>query len=362
MIVFIDTNILYNNWHFENANFKYLINFLENTNSELIVSDVVCDEIENKFNKELEILKKSFKDSIKRSKSLLKIEPSFDFKKLDYKYSIRDIISEKTQNVKFIPYNSIENTKIVERAIKKVKPFQDQDKGYRDTLIWLSFLEYLKNNCPYEDVLFINNNSKDFFDGKNQNLHQDLLEDVSKFGLKNNFRIYNSIRDFIDKEVDMKQNKYSSNQIMEEFIYPNENLIEQELEYHINSQTSNWFQQLLKNSVGELTNINYLIDFEIVIIEGIEDPDLMKWSIINDNDFFAELYFNLRIVDLRLTIPTIVYKNNKNFFDTKFYDIESNDENTFLKTIRRIHFNISFNFIVDDENITDIVINSFEAK
>jgi galactose mutarotase-like enzyme len=55
---------------------------------------------------------------------------------------------------------------VVKRAIKLVKPFTGQEKGYRDTLIWLSFLSYLKDNDIEGDVAFITNNKHDFFEVK----------------------------------------------------------------------------------------------------------------------------------------------------------------------------------------------------
>lgn len=364
MIVFIDTNIFYNNWYLNNANFKYLFNYLENTGSKLFLSEIVCSEVDNKFNIELDSLKKHFSDGLKKSKSILNEVPNYNLNKLDVDYSIKKVLSELQNDFKieYVSYENIDNSKIVERAIKRIKPFQDQDKGYRDTLIWLSLLDYLKTENIDNEISFINNNSKDFLNKEKSNLHPDLIKDIDQFSLKNKFNTYCSIKDFIDKKVDVKQNKYNLNEILEKYLYVNESSIQEQLELYINSQTSSWFQSLLKENVGELSEIVYLAYFNFEIFEGIEDLEVFNWSVINEKDIFVELDFKLNIVDIKLTIPTMVYKGNITYYDFTFDDITVNKDFTVMTKFIQPYLNVSFNFIVDSETIEDLVINTFEAK
>lgn len=361
MIVFIDTNIIYNNWHLNNANFKYLLNYLENTKSKLIISDIVCDEVDNKFRTEIQNLKKQFNEAIKRSKSLLNNSPEIDLNILEPNYSVKELFSSKTKNVIFLEYDNIPNSLIVDRAIKRIKPFQDKEKGFRDTLIWLSFIEYLKANNIEEDVAFINNNSNDFFNKEKTLFHSDLILDINRLELSNNFEVFKSLSDFIANVEVKEQYKYNFDDILEKYIYPNEDTIEADLESYLNSHTATWFGKLLKNNSEVMSGIVFLNDFELEIIEGIEDPELINLSFINDNVFFIELSFILRIVDIKLTVPTIVYKEKQDAFNIKFYDIEINDDKTTMSIIQKMSFGISYNYKLKEESINDLTINSFQS-
>ena len=60
---------------------------------------------------------------------------------------------------------------------KPKKPFDENGKGFRDALIWLSILDFAE---IIEDrkVIFISNNHKDFSESKMNLLHPDLIEET----------------------------------------------------------------------------------------------------------------------------------------------------------------------------------------
>ncbi|MEW7849251.1 PIN domain-containing protein [Massilia aurea] len=47
MNIFLDTNVFYNDWFLNNANFRYLFHYLSNEDGNLLVSKLVCQEAEN---------------------------------------------------------------------------------------------------------------------------------------------------------------------------------------------------------------------------------------------------------------------------------------------------------------------------
>lgn len=357
MIIFLDTNILFNNWHVQNANFKYLFNFLENTNSTLYISEIVCNEVDNKFQSELRDLKKAFSDNIKKANNLLNEKPLFNIEELDVKYSIREVLTENTFSVIFFDYENITNKELVDRAIKKIKPFQNEDKGYRDSLIWLSFLEKIATIKDNEKVAFINNNSSDFYNSEKTDFHEDLKIDIEKYNIIHEFSVFDSLKDFISKEVNLDEHKYTNSKIMEDFIYPYERMIEDSLESFINSQSTTWFNEIIKKSTDKFKQIVYLTNFHFEIEEGIEDPELLSWSKIEENTFFAELSFNLRMVTLSLTFPKQVFFSRTQLFDFGYYDATVNNEFVTINTLQRLNFNISFNYNIDTNTIDDIAVN-----
>jgi hypothetical protein len=359
MIIFIDTNIFFNYWHLQNANFIYLFNFLENTGSKLFISEVVCEEVDNKFKTEIESLKKNFSDGIKKSNSVLLQAPELDLKLLDTEYSFRKTLSSKTNNVTFLSYDEISLQTLVNRAIKKVKPFQYEDKGFRDTLIWLSLLEFLSKNKEKSKIAFINQNSSDFYNPEKTTLHDDLKNDLETYNLKNEFSVYESIKDFIKLEVNLDQHKFNNSQMMEDYIYPNERLLEEAVESFINSQSKNWFSDIIKQN-GSYSDIVYLNGYKFHIFEGIEDPEFVNWSEINPGSFFAQGDFFLRLVDFEFTIPKAVYSSNKEHYDKYYYEIEIENDFATIKTVRKVFMNVSFYYDVEKNEFSNLAINKFK--
>jgi hypothetical protein len=82
--------------------------------------------------------------------------------------------------VQSIPIATPAHTEIVERDIDSRKPFSRGGSGYRDTLIWLSFLDWVKEAPPGSVACFVSANKDDFgsTDGGALALHPDLLPDV----------------------------------------------------------------------------------------------------------------------------------------------------------------------------------------
>ncbi|WP_442846226.1 PIN domain-containing protein [Leeuwenhoekiella sp. H156] len=362
MIVFIDTNIFFNNWYLENANFKYLFNYLENSNSKLYLPEIVCSEIDGKFHSEYLKLIDQFKDNLKRINSFLPQNIIINQKSFDIDYSFKNQLKKATDSIVFISYENISNEVLVNRAINRVRPFKDDDKGFRDSLIWLSFIEYLKKNNLKESVAFINNNPTDFYSNEKNALHSDLMSDLTQLNLKNEFRIYHSIKEFIDREVDKEHNTYNTQQILENFVYESEDQIQNEISSYINSQTTKAIQLIFKSSVGELNDIPYVTGLDFIINEGIDDPELLSWALTAGNDLYLELYLKLRLVEFRFSLPTIVYNERREYFDENFYDIETDQDETTLSIMKSPLLNVSFIFRVKKREVTNLVINSLETK
>lgn len=359
MIIFIDTNILFNNWYLNNANFQFLFNYLENTKSILAISELVSQEIDNKYYIEHENLKKGFESNLKKANSLLNKQINFDNKSLETKYSFKNIINLKTENVEFYDYSMIPNSLLVDRALKKIKPFKDEDKGFRDSLIWLSFLNYIKKNENHK-IAFINNNSNDFLNSEKTDFNDSLKNDLKIYGIDNEFKIYDSIRNFIENEVGFKHT-YTKSTILEQFIYPNEKLIEQMLQNYINSQSVKWFDDTIKSHTAKFQNTDYITSFSFNILEGIEDPELLNWEQIEKDKFFSQLSFHLRIVEIELIIPKVFFEglNEDHRYRNTVKTIEYDSDNVILKFIKKVYLNISFNFDTSKAIVTDLDINLF---
>jgi hypothetical protein len=99
---------------------------------------------------------------------------------------------------------------------------------------------------------------------------------------------------------------------------------------------------------------------DFIIHEGIEDPELLNWTRIGDNDLYIELYLNLRIVELRFDIPTASKIDMPSRQRAILFDSEIDGERTSVSTYIRPYLNLSFNLSLEDPEITDLVVNSID--
>lgn len=90
----------------------------------------------------------------------------------------------------------IDSTKIFNRALEMLPPFDVSGRGIKDTLIWLNVLRLIKDS-PDEDFCFITANSKDFGQTK---LHQQLIDDLGKNASR--LVYFNSLEEFLSNYGD----------------------------------------------------------------------------------------------------------------------------------------------------------------
>lgn len=98
-----------------------------------------------------------------------------------------------------LPVPSVTQQQLLERALKRRKPFNPRSNGYRDALIWETILEYGRKH-PGERVAFLTTNVKDFCD--NGKLHPDWVQDLRDSGLPTDcVTVFTTLQSFIDQEV-----------------------------------------------------------------------------------------------------------------------------------------------------------------
>lgn len=359
MIIFLDTNIFFNNWHLKNANFKLLFNYVANTDSTILISEIVCDEINNKYRQAIQESHHSLTSALGKYQRLFIEDLKIEIPKGEDKYNFRNVILSKTEHLIIYGYENISNSTIVTRAIKKVKPFQEEDKGFRDTLIWLSFLDYLKSRGIKEDITFINNNSSDFYNDKKSDFNDDLKKDIAENEITNNFSVFKDLYSFVTSIIDKSKHTFTIEEITEEIIGNNERTIEIELEYFINQLTPIEIVELFGRSSEQKKALSYASTVKFEIVEGIEDLYLSNYEILKDNNLiFLELEFNLRLVEIEYSLPTIFYKEHLEPISTRYYNQENVGDNTKFYDFLRIEFNISFTFNKEFEEVQDLVINN----
>lgn len=349
MKIFIDTNVFYNDWFMRNANFKYLFHFLNNEGHTLIISNMVVQESENLRKRELSAALSEIKNNIKKVQKLNLGRISYDESFLGVEeYNLLPLIESRAEMVELVDYEGIPHAEVVGRALHKKKPFMEGEKGYRDTLIWLSFLYYLARNHIDDDVAFITNNKSDFFKKEKGNIefHPDLAEDIQEKGVSAKILPFSSLFEFINSTVDKDEHAIDhcgSEEIFEDFI-------ESSALQFIEGMSNIDLAYYLESSLFE-TTVKNVLAIRVDVLEGLEDPEVINTRRMEGNEIYVGYRYNLRRVTIEIDIPQMDYTLNKDQLKEIFYDVEVGAGIATLSCLVRPYFDVSFIYNDKDEDL-----------
>jgi predicted nucleic acid-binding protein len=188
MNIFLDTNILFEDYFFENKSQKNILEYAKEGLINLYMSEIVRLELRRQFKKEIESKNRELKKIIKNSKrlkineiiKLINIETQL--KKFDKFYEELD---EKNENFQILNYKNDFLPDIVDRAIYRKKPFTEEKTELKDALIWKTYAHFVEK-LKIENCILLTNNSSDFCSKKDKSvIHEELLKDTDKFSVMN---------------------------------------------------------------------------------------------------------------------------------------------------------------------------------
>jgi hypothetical protein len=324
-----------------------------------MLSKLVVQEADNCRNREVDALKTKIKNSIKELQKLNLKMLSFDFNKLGVEeYDLLKLLNEKVDYIQSVDYEGVSQSEVVERALKNKKPFLKEEKGYRDTVIWLSFLNYLTEHKIEEDVVFISANKSDFFKKKSDpvQFHAELQSDIVQKKIKATIIPFRSLYDFVKNNIDKEAHSIDRSKSVEIFeddvtawgIEYIEGMNHQDLAHHLCSLFE--------------TKVKIILDITAYVIEGLEDHEILYSARIKNADFYVSYRYNLRIVDLNIDIPKVDYMANKEELDDIFFEAVVSDEIVTLSVMVRPYFEVSFIYNTTDEELREYTVEELWIK
>ena len=230
----MDTNIYQANFSLTSTRWEALAAYLNKTNGWLVIPYVVKHELIANYRADLKKAITLLKDSVRNFKNVA-ITTEYEIvvniidriegrnnEKLDTESeSYLTHIKQTIGNVKLEELPQIDLKSVVDRGLRKEKPFKQSGEGLKDTILWESLLAYCRDE-NIKSVIFVSSNSKDFGNGK---LLENLQEQVDRIGVKVHY--YNSLEDFIkehfhtikDIKLDEKDiDKYELEALTETFL------------------------------------------------------------------------------------------------------------------------------------------------
>jgi len=326
MNIILDTNIFRQDLTLCSNHISILLSYLKKTNSQLIIPDVILEELKHIY---IQILDEQILAYNKSIRTLQKL--SISKKPIELIYSDKEKQKELKNYIKFvfkrlniktkniIKYKNSYLPEIVRRAINKIKPFNINERGFRDTIIWLTLKEYCLT-CVGKHLIFISNNVKDFGtpDGK---LDHELVLECEKDGIK--IYYYTDIIEFNKQhgiKLDFITKDWLSTQINKSVFLEN---ISYSLENNLEKTFINYYEQETKKKffgfiriyrclhlnikdyfINEIDNSNYVITIttlatmEIDFLNEIEGNKFRTNSEVDHEDtrnYNAEIVISIKI-------------------------------------------------------------------
>ena len=326
--IFLDTNIFIRaNYNIYSSNFLILRNYLIKSSSKLFLPKIVLDEIEHHFKNNLSEKVKKFNEAKKDIKILLpelnKYETDLNLNIENewekYKKKLLKLLFIKDNQI--LPSEGIFLEELINRSILRKKPSDGNGGQFRDTLIWLTiinFVEKSNSNC-----IFISENTKDFADNNTLELHDELELDLPKKA--NNFKYFknlNSFNESVAKKVDLINFDWLIKIIEKDKIY---SLIEEEISKNYFAEVSNYihrkFPNLIAKSSLNLAEILIEFDTDIYIYQMDETEKLISISSRGTIELDAEV---LDEDDPRLfqLDPYEIYSFSDHYSSHKIFPVE----------------------------------------
>jgi len=360
MLIFLDSNIFFNNWYAKNPHFQYLFNFINNESHTLLLSKLVIEETNNNRRKEVDSILQKYNEVARAYRKVTAFQRSDIGINIDCgEYDLLDVLKDKTENVVVFEYSELKHDEVVERALGEKRPFLKSEKGYRDTLIWLSLLYYIKSTKQDKNVIFISNNKSDFFRKKSKEvfLHEDLLKDIQDYNIKNNIIPYDSLYSFVKGQIDEEHHAVDYNNLIDAV---ESDLKSEAIEYLESVKT---FNVVYRSNGGYVQDkIEEVIEVEAEIIEGIEDPEVMSSSKVKGNLFHIGFSYNLRIVEFNIYVPKSYYLINKDNLKEMVFEIFELDDTVKLVACARPYFFCSFIYDSESMSFDDFYVDDMSIK
>lgn len=162
--VFIDSNILYEDYFFENKSNNTLLEFCKEGTINIFMSEIVKLELRRQYEKEISEYLRQFNRLNKNSERLKINIKSPEFSKIEEYLDIFDSFYNDLNGNDNFHYLNFENEflgDIVDRAINRKKPFTEQKTELKDAIIWKTYSKFVEDK-NLEDCIFLTNNTNDF--------------------------------------------------------------------------------------------------------------------------------------------------------------------------------------------------------
>lgn len=193
LIIVPDSNILYFDPFLERPRIRTILAAESQGDLRLAVPAVVLDELRNQVKDKLN---KTIANVDKARQNLAELKGLFGFNSYQVDLSIdaeqRRAVMERFDHrreqldaeQRILSYPSASTEELSHRSIQGRRPFKPNDRGLRDTIVWLSVKEYLlQQSAGTSPKILLLSEDEAFWNDSKTGLHKDLIEDLRLEGI-----------------------------------------------------------------------------------------------------------------------------------------------------------------------------------
>ncbi|MBN2412421.1 DUF4935 domain-containing protein [candidate division KSB1 bacterium] len=349
MDIILDTNIFVADYKMLSHRFKILFDYLYRTKSSIIIPQLVLDELEAVYERELKNKINTFSIAIGNLERLL-LESPFKLQDIQVESEVASYIKffkSKLELTKehIIDYQDSYLHNVMTRAIRRTPPCSAKGEEIRDAVLWNTILD-IAAEAFSNKVIFISNNTKQFALHDNT-LHPELMAETEKKGVS--IEYYSSLEEFI------KHHATKIDFISHEWFH---------------EQT--YFNKIYKRAWADATNLA-----KRKLTRSLDINQSATGEIISSSgDFDLDEYFVYEMADGSLEVEGVLYGNIEYEFEIEEsiedkiweYELEFNpktgdyecEPNYCWKTETKlkkknilIELQVTFNAIIIDKNLVD---------
>ena len=178
--ILLDTNAFQDNWLAQGEAFTLIADFVAKHRARVYVSEISVLEHVRHYEKHAPVLAERVKESILRLSRMLPHRWSPDIPPVSEPHVFEAEFRRRLEEIgiEMIPVPAIPVETLVHRDLGQVRPFDSAGKSFRDTLIWIGFLNVLDRTVT--KAVCVTSNSADFCDADKSSLHPSLADEVTQ--------------------------------------------------------------------------------------------------------------------------------------------------------------------------------------
>lgn len=206
MEVMLDSNIYRHDLTLDGGKFRLLFNQAAQGRFHLVLPEVVAREVTELYRREINTRFKELEKFARRLKSLRipvsEQEPiDMEVKAAEFRGYLESKIFEAGGEVVQLP--EVSHDHLVNKAIRRRKPFSGKGAGYRDALIWQTAAGLISGE---KTVALITDNYKDFAAADGETIHADLIAELEEAGGKaESVLLYRDLDSFLKAWVPVEE-------------------------------------------------------------------------------------------------------------------------------------------------------------
>ncbi|WP_200590147.1 PIN domain-containing protein [Stutzerimonas stutzeri] len=365
MWIVLDTNIYFGHWFADSPNFSMLLNFCNNGRHALLLPEITAREINNKYFQSRDKALHSYESALKDFAKLKIDVPGASEQIKAVGYEIIEILRALTGQLVLVSYDAVSHSHLIEKALKPKLPFRDGEKGYRDSLFWISILNHIKQHNYQGEVVFLNQNSKDFFieRGRDKIFHPDLQEDIDRMGISARFIIYDSIKSFIDTQGGQEAHQFDWTDFYHQHNGTLDSSVGEEAIDYLDSQPLETIKSLLSSAGYDQRMLDAAFEASFEDWEGVEDSEITNMRSIqpDSGEVFIDYKFDFRMLDVKLLMTHTHYYADK-FYIENNAETDVSDDIVEVRLLVRADLAASIIFDPHNDHVSKVEINQVKFR